>query len=68
MAKDLNIGKNAIITIEWDVRPIDFSREKEQNIIESVAKKYDVPKEHVKVVPNFITLNAFACSLCIKYY
>ena len=34
MAKDLNIGKNAIITIEWDVRPIDFSREKEQNIIE----------------------------------
>lgn len=58
MAKDLNIGKNAIITIEWDVRPVDFSREKEQNIIESVAKKYDVPKEHVKVVPNFITLNA----------
>lgn len=58
MAKDLNIGKNAIITIEWDVRPVDFSREKEQNIIENVAKKYDVPKEHVKVVPNFITLNA----------
>ena len=57
MAKDLNIGQNAILTIEWNVRPVDFSREKELNIIETVASKYGVPKEHVKVVPNFITIN-----------
>ena len=57
MAKDLNIGQNAILTIEWYVRPVDFSREKELNIIETVASKYGVPKEHVKVVPNFITIN-----------
>lgn len=58
MAKDLNIGQNAILTIEWNVRPVDFSREKELNIIETAASKYGIPKEHVKVVPNFITLNS----------
>lgn len=57
MAKDLNIGQNAILTIEWNVRPVDFSREKELNIIETTASKYGIPKEHVKIVPNFITLN-----------
>ena len=57
MAKDLNIGQNAILTIEWNVRPVDFSREKELNIIETAASKYGIPKEHVKVVLNFITLN-----------
>lgn len=57
MAKDLKIGEKAIITIEWHVRPVDYSREKEMNIIEVTANKYGVPKEHVKVVPNFITIN-----------
>ena len=57
MAKDLKIGEEGIITIEWNVRPVDYSREKEQNLIEIVAKKYDVPKEHVKIVPNFIKLS-----------
>mgnify|MGYP003523035749 FL=1 len=57
MAKDLKIGEEGIITIEWNVRPVDYSREKEQNLIDIVAKKYDVPKEHVKIVPNFIKLN-----------
>ena len=57
MAKDLKIGEEGIITIEWSVRPVDYSREKEQNLIEIVAKKYDVPKEHVKIVPNFIKLS-----------
>ena len=57
MAKDLKIGEEGSITIEWNVRPIDYSREKEQNLIDIVAKKYDVPKEHVKIVPNFIKLS-----------
>ena len=57
MAKDLKIGEEGIITIEWNVRPVDYSREKEQNLIEIVSKKYNVPKEHIKIVPNFIKLN-----------
>lgn len=57
MAKDLKIGEEGIITIEWNVRPVDYSREKEQNLIEIVSKKYNVLKEHIKIVPNFIKLN-----------
>lgn len=57
MAKDLKIGPNAKITIEWKVLPIDYSKEKEENIRESVAQKYNVPVGNVEVAPVFISLN-----------
>lgn len=57
MAKDLKIGPNAKITIEWKVLPIDYSKEKESNIRESVAQKYNVPVGNVEVTPVFISLN-----------
>lgn len=57
MAKDLKIGANAKITIEWKVLPIDYSKEKESNIRESVAQKYNVPVGNVEVTPVFISLN-----------
>ena len=57
MAKDLKIGPNAKITIEWKVLPIDYSKEKEANIRESVAQKYNVPVGNVEVTPVFISLN-----------
>lgn len=57
MAKDLKIGANAKITIEWKVLPIDYSKEKEENIKESVAQKYNVPVGNVEVTPVFISLN-----------
>lgn len=58
MAHDLNIGSKAKITIEWKVLPIDYSKEKENNIREQVAKKYGVPSGNVEVVPSFISLNS----------
>lgn len=57
MAKDLKIGNNAKITIEWKVLPVDYSKEKENNIRESVAKKYGVEAKNVEVTPVFISLN-----------
>lgn len=57
MARDLKIGQNATITIEWSVQPIDYSVEKRENLREKIAQKYNVPSEHVKINPNFITLN-----------
>lgn len=57
MAKDLKIGENAKITIEWKVLPVDFSKEKEESIRENVAKKYGVPSKNVEIVPVFISLN-----------
>jgi DNA repair exonuclease SbcCD ATPase subunit len=57
MAQDLKIGKEALITVEWSVLPVDYSIEKRENLREKMAQKYNVPVEHVKINPNFITLN-----------
>ena len=57
MAKDLKIGENAKITIEWKTLPVDYSKEKEENIRESVARKYGVSTKNIEVVPVFISLN-----------
>lgn len=57
MAKDLKIGSNAKITIEWKVLPVDYSKEKESNIKEIVARKYGVEVKNVDVTPVFISLN-----------
>ena len=57
MAKDLKIGENTKITIEWKTLPVDYSKEKEENIRESVARKYGVSTKNIEVVPVFISLN-----------
>ena len=57
MAKDLKIGQKSKICIEWSVLPIDYSREKENNIKELIAKKYNVPIENITVTPVYISLN-----------
>lgn len=57
MAKDLKIGENARITIEWKVLPVDYSKEKEESIRTSVAKKYGVSTKNVEISPVFISLN-----------
>ena len=35
--------------------PYDYSKEVVDNIREKAAKKYGVPKSHVKVIPEFVT-------------
>lgn len=52
-----NIGKNSKIKIHWKVSPYDFSKERCNSIIAKASKKYGIPKEHIKVEPNFIVLN-----------
>lgn len=53
----INVGKKAKVEIVWNVLPIDYSREKEANIIAKMSKKLDLPKEAVKVEPRFIVKN-----------
>ena len=57
MAKDLKIGENAKITIEWKVLPVNYSKEKRNSLKENVAQKYNVPSKNVEIVPVFISLN-----------
>lgn len=53
----LQIGKNAKINLKWKVSPYDFSKEKMNIAISKAAKKYKIPKEHVKITPIFITVD-----------
>lgn len=52
--KQVNIGQKAKVVIEWHVQSLDYSREKEANIIGKFAKKYGISKENIEVRPKFI--------------
>lgn len=53
----IKVGNKSKIEITWDVLPMDFSREKESSIIAKFSKKYGIPKDSIKVEPNFIMIN-----------
>ena len=43
--------------VVWDVLPIDYSKEKENNIKVKVSNKLNLPLRNVKVNPRFIMMN-----------
>ncbi len=53
----IDIGKNAKIKVNWKVSPYDFSQEKIKLIQAKLSKKYSLPKDNIKVLPEFIMLN-----------
>lgn len=53
----IKIGENSKVNIKWSVLPIDYSHEKEDEIISKFAKKYGISKDNVKVTPQFISKN-----------
>ena len=53
----LNIGQKARINLHWRVSPYDFSKERQNSVISKASKKYGIPREHVRVTPEFITQN-----------
>jgi tRNA A37 threonylcarbamoyladenosine biosynthesis protein TsaE len=50
-------GKNSKIVFHWKVSPYDYSKDKENSIISKASKKFSIPKDRIKVIPNFIALN-----------
>lgn len=50
----LTIGKKSKIVVEWNVSPYDYTKDKRDEIIAKMAKKYGIPKSSVKVIPNLI--------------
>ena len=55
MTKKINIGENGKVNIKWNVNPIDYSHEEENNIISAFANKYGISKDNIKVTPQFVT-------------
>ena len=54
MQKKLNISKDAKVEIQWNVRPVDYSNEKADEIRSKMASKYGIPKKNVRINANFI--------------
>ena len=55
--RKVEIGERASVTVKWHVKPSDYSREGEENIAFKFANKYGIPRERVKVEPDFMTVN-----------
>lgn len=54
----IEVGKNARVHINWKVSPYDYSKEKVNSIIAKASKKYSIPREHIKVIPEFLTIDS----------
>lgn len=50
----VEIGKKSQCRIIWKVSPYDFSEEKMKEVRGKMSKKYNIPREKIKVVPEFV--------------
>lgn len=58
MQKKIEIGQLAKVEIQWNVRPVDYSAEKADEIRAKMANKYGISKRNIHINPNFIKKNA----------
>lgn len=52
----IEIGSKAKVLVNWNVSMYDYSKDKEKDIISRISKKYSIPKERVRVSPQFLTV------------
>lgn len=57
MQRKVDIGSKAKVEVQWNVRPVDYSNEKANELRSKVAAKYGISKRAVHVAPNFIKKN-----------
>ena len=62
----LPITDKSKLTFHWKVTPYDYSKEKLNSIIAKASKKYSVPRERIKVVPEFIMLDEGGSEISIN--
>lgn len=48
-----DVKNTSRITFHWKVSPYDYSKDKVNSIILKASKKYSIPKEHIRVIPDF---------------
>lgn len=53
----VEIGKKSQCRVIWKVSPYDFSDEKMKEVRGKMSRKYNIPREKIKVVPEFIIEN-----------
>ena len=51
----VKIGESTKVLVDWTVQPVDYSREKANEIAYKFAKKYGIQRSNVTVEPKFVT-------------
>ena len=51
----IDVKSKSKVNIHWKVSPYDYSKEKLNSLIAKASKKYEIPKDRIKVIPDFIT-------------
>lgn len=57
MERKFEIGQLSKVEIQWNVRPVDYSTEKADELRTKMASKYGIPKKNVYINANFIKKN-----------
>jgi DNA repair exonuclease SbcCD ATPase subunit len=57
MVKKIDIGQNAKVKIQWNVRQSNYTPELEKSMIALMAKKYGIPAKNIIVETNYLTTN-----------
>ena len=52
----IELGSKARVLVNWNVSMYDYSKDKEKDIISKISKKYSIPKEKIRVSPQFLTV------------
>lgn len=52
----VKVNSKSRIHIHWNVSPFDFSKEKQNLLLAKASKKYDIPKDRIKIIPEFSAL------------
>lgn len=58
MQRKLEIGQLSKVEVLWNVRPVDYSTEKADEIRSKMAQKYGIPKKNIYINANFIKKNS----------
>lgn len=53
----IEIKEKSRINIHWNVSPYDYTKEIGNSIQAKMSKKYGIPKDRIKVIPEFIVLD-----------
>ena len=53
----LKINKKSKVQVHWKVSPYDFSQDSMKMIQSKMSKKYGIPKDNIKILPDFIMLD-----------
>jgi len=62
----LEIPRSAKINISWEAHNFNWSRDNELTIKNQFSKKYNIPKNHIKVTPHFINVDENGKSVSVK--